>query len=343
MDRGYSLQALAEFLGAELRGDPSCTVYRLNTLQDAKEGELSFLANKVYKRYLKDTSASAVILSQADAESFLGNRLICDNPYLAYAQLSKRFDQSYSFSAGVHQSSVVDESARVDPSAFIGAGAVISSGAIVGADVFIGSGVFVGEDSQIGEGSYIHPNVTIYQGVSIGCRTIVHSGAVIGADGFGHANNRGLWVKIHQLGGVEIGDDVEIGACTTIDRGALGNTKIGNGVIIDNLVQIAHNVEVGDNSALAGCSAISGSSTLGKHCVLAGGAGLVGHIDLCDGVVVTARTMVTKSITEPGTYSSGTPFEPNRQWRKNAVRFSQLDGITKRLSALEKGQSRKDD
>lgn len=343
MNRGHSLQALADFLGAELRGDPACRVYRLNTLQDAKEGELSFLANKVYKRYLQDTAATAVILSAQDAESFSGNKLICDNPYLAYARLSKRFDQSYHFVAGVQPSATVDDSASVDPSAFVGAGAVISAGATIGANTFVGSGVFVGENSQIGEGSHIHPNVTIYHGVSIGDRTIIHSGAVIGADGFGHANDRGQWVKIHQLGGVEIGDDVEIGACTTIDRGALGNTRIGNGVIIDNLVQIAHNVEVGDNSALAGCSAVSGSSTLGKYCVLAGGAGLVGHINLCDGVIVTARSMITKSISEPGTYSSGTPFEPNGQWRKNAVRFGQLDSIAKRLSALEKSQNREQD
>lgn len=336
MKTGFSLQELADFLGVALRGDPGCQILRINSLQDAGNGELAFLASAAYTRYLATTRASAVILTQPQADSYGGNVLITANPYLAYARLSQLFDDNCAVVAGIHPQAVVADSARVSATASVAALAVIAEGAVIADDVFVGPGTLVGKDSVIGAGSYLYGNVSIYHGVSLGKNVIVHSGAVIGADGFGYANDRGAWVKIHQLGGVEIGDNVEIGANTTIDRGALGNTRIGNGVIIDNLVQIAHNVEVGDNSALAGCAAIAGSTRVGKNCVLAGGAGLVGHIELCDGVTVTGRSMITRSIRVPGVYSSGTPFDENALWKKNAVRFNQLDTLAKRLSALEK-------
>jgi len=342
MNKSYTLQALADHLGVEWRGDPLCHIHRLNTLQDADEGELAFLASSAYSRYLSSTRASAVILHAKYADSFSGNVLIAANPYVAYARLSALFDSHYHVTPGIHASAVIAASAQIPASASIAANAIVEDGAVLGEGVYVGAGTFIGKDAVVGDHCYLHANVTLYHGVSLGCNVIVHSGAVIGSDGFGFANETGKWVKIHQLGSVEVGDNVEIGAGTTIDRGALGNTKIGNGVIIDNLVQIAHNVQVGDNSALAGCSAISGSTSIGKNCILAGGAGLVGHIELCDGVTVTGRTMITKSITEPGVYSSGTPFSDSARWKKNAIRFGQLDAMAKRLSSLEKGKQDKE-
>ena len=332
----YSLQALAEILGAEIQGNARCVITRLNTLKDAAKGELAFLANAAYRRYLPTTKASAVILSAGDLADFSGNALVVADPYLAYARLTRLFDHRYRISPGVDPSATVSPGATVAASARVGEQVVIGNGAVIGEDVHLGPGTVIGEDSVVGDGCYLHANVTVYHGVSLGRDCIVHSGAVIGADGFGFAPANGEWAKIHQLGGVEIGDNVEIGANSCIDRGALGNTVIGRGVIIDNLVQIAHNVEIGDYSALAGCAAISGSSKIGKHCVLAGGVGLVGHIELCDRVTVTAMTMVTRSIDKPGVYSSGTPFQESGQWKKNAIRFAQLDKIARSLSSLEK-------
>ncbi|MFA5631527.1 MAG: UDP-3-O-(3-hydroxymyristoyl)glucosamine N-acyltransferase [Porticoccaceae bacterium] len=336
---GYRLQALADHLGVGLQGDPDCLIYGLNSLREAGEGEITFLASSAYKRYLPETRASAIILTERDAADHAGNTLVAADPYVAYARLSAFFDTRYHVEPGVHPQASVAASAQLGAGVAIAAGAVVGERVVIGDGSYIGPGTVIGDDTVVGTGCYFHANVTVYHGLFIGNNVIIHSSTVIGADGFGFANERGSWVKIHQLGSVEIGNDVEIGACTTIDRGALGNTVIGNGVIIDNLVQIAHNVVVGDNSALAGCAAIAGSSKIGKNCVMAGGAGLVGHIELCDGVTITGRAVITKSITTPGVYSSGTPFDENRQWRKNAVRFGQLDDIAKRLAALEKNSN----
>lgn len=340
MTSPFALRELAEYLSADLRGDAGVVIRRLNTLGDAKEGELAFLASRAYRHQLQTTRASAVILSPAEAVDYRGNALVHPNPYLAYAQVSRLFEPLLTAAAGIHPSAAVAAEAVLDPTAVIGPNAVIEAGARIGARAVVGAGCFIGADSMVGDDCLLHPSVTVYHAVSIGRRAVIHSGAVIGADGFGFANDAGRWVKIHQLGSVEIGDDVEIGASTTIDRGALGNTVIGNGVIIDNLVQIAHNVRIGDHSALAGCAAIAGSTVIGRHCVLAGGAGLVGHIELCDGVTVTARSMITRSISQPGIYSSGTPFDDNRTWRRNAVRFGQLDDLARRVQDLEKQQKR---
>lgn len=336
MTTTFALRELADFLKAELQGDPESVIRRLNTLQDGGEGDLAFLASNAYRRYLQDTRATAVILSPQDATDFAGNALVHPDPYLAYARVSALFDPCPADESGIHPTAVIAESALVPRTSTVGPWVIVEAGAHIGESVVIGAGSYIGANSVIGDNSRLHPNVTVYHGVAIGCRAIIHSGAVLGADGFGFASEGGKWVKIHQLGTVEIGDDVEIGACTTIDRGALGNTVIGNGVIIDNLVQIAHNVRIGDHSALAGCVGIAGSTVVGKRCVLAGGVGLVGHIELCDGVTVTARSMITSSITTPGVYSSGTPFDDNRQWKKNAIRFGQLDELYRRLVKLEK-------
>ncbi len=332
----FSLGQLAERLGATLRGAPETIVRGLASLQDAGPDQLSFLANAQYRKHLAGSRAAAVLLNAADAEGYAGAALIVGNPYLAYAQLSHLFDRKPRVAAGVHPTAVVAADAQVDASASIGAYALIESGAQIAAGVTVGAHCVVGARSTIGEGGWLAPRVTLYHDVRIGKRVVIQSGAVIGGEGFGFANEKGVWQKIAQIGGVTIGDDVEIGANTTIDRGALADTLIGNGVKLDNQIMIAHNVQVGDNTAMAGCVGISGSTKIGKNCMIAGGVGMVGHIEVCDGVFVTGMTMVTRSITEPGSYSSGTAMQPAAEWRKSAARIRQLDDMARRLQQLEK-------
>lgn len=331
-----TLKRLADLLGAVLNGDGELVITGISTLQDAGEGQLSFLANTQYRKYLKTTAASAVLLKAEDAEGFQGNALIVADPYLAYARLSHLFDPKPRREAGVHPSAVVAEDAQVDPKAYIGPGVVIDAGAHVGAGATIEAQCFVGARSRVGAGSWLAPRVTIYHDVTIGERAVIQSGAVLGSEGFGFANDKGVWQKIAQIGGVQVGDDVEIGANTTIDRGALTPTTLGNGVKLDNQIQIAHNVHIGDHTAIAACVGISGSTRIGKHCMIAGGVGMVGHIEICDNVFISGMTMVTRSVTEPGAYSSGTVIQPAADWRKNAARFRQLDALFKRVQQLEK-------
>ncbi|KKK52337.1 hypothetical protein LCGC14_3105920, partial [marine sediment metagenome] len=238
--------------------------------------------------------------------------------------------------SGVHPSAVVAASAQIGGGTSIGPNAVLGEDVVIGANSRIGAGVSISDGTVIGDNCRISANVSIYHGVTIGSQVTIHSGAVIGADGFGFAHSEGRWVKIYQLGGVVIGNRVEIGACTTIDRGALEDTVIEDGVILDNHVQIAHNVRIGENTAMAGCSGVSGSTVIGKNCIFAGQSGVVGHVTLCDGVHLTGGTIVTKSLTEPGSYSSGTAFSKSEDWRKNAVRFNQLDDLARRVRQLEK-------
>jgi UDP-3-O-[3-hydroxymyristoyl] glucosamine N-acyltransferase len=332
----FTLGQLAERLGATLRGAEGKVITGLATLQEARPEQLSFLANAQYRKYLAQTQAGALLLTASDAESYAGDALIVANPYLAYAQLSHLFDRKPKASAGVHATAQVADDAQVDPSASIGAYAVIESGARIGAQVTVGAHCVIGARCVIGEGGWLAPRVTLYHDVSIGKRVVIQSGAVIGGEGFGFANEKGVWQKIAQIGGVTIGDDVEIGANTTVDRGALSDTLIGNGVKLDNQIMIAHNVQVGDNTAMAGCCGISGSTKIGKNCMIAGGVGMVGHIEVCDNVFVTGMTMVTRSITEPGAYSSGTAMQPAGEWKKSAARIRQLDEMAKRLRELEK-------
>ncbi|MBI6899082.1 UDP-3-O-(3-hydroxymyristoyl)glucosamine N-acyltransferase [Pseudomonas peradeniyensis] len=331
-----TLGQLAEALGAELKGPEALQITGLATLQEAGSGQLSFLANKQYRKFLDDSTASAVLLKAEDAEGFAGNALIVPDPYLAYARISHLFDPKPKAVAGIHPSAVVAEDAQVDASASIGPFAVIESGARIGANVTVGAHCFVGARCVIGEGGWLAPRVTLYHDVTIGKRVVIQSGAVIGGEGFGFANEKGIWRKIAQIGGVTLGDDVEIGVNTAVDRGALSDTRIGDGVKLDNQIQIAHNVQVGDHTAMAACVGISGSTRIGKHCMIAGGVGMVGHIDVCDNVFVSGMTMVTRSITEPGGYSSGTAMQPLAEWRKSAARIRQLDEMSKRLQQLEK-------
>ncbi len=331
-----TLGQLAEALGATLKGPEALQITGLATLQEAGPGQLTFLANPQYRKYLDNCQAGAVLLKAADAESFAGNALIVADPYQAYARISHLFDPKPKAVAGIHPSAVVAGDAQVDASASIGPFAVIESGARIEADVSIGAHCFVGARCVVGEGGWLAPRVTLYHDVVIGKRVVIQSGAVIGGEGFGFANEKGIWRKIAQIGGVTIGDDVEIGVNTAVDRGALSDTRIGDGVKLDNQIQIAHNVQIGDHTAMAACVGISGSTRIGKHCMLAGGVGLVGHIDICDNVFISGMTMVTRSITEPGSYSSGTAMQPLADWRKSAARIRQLDDMAKRLQQLEK-------
>jgi UDP-3-O-[3-hydroxymyristoyl] glucosamine N-acyltransferase len=336
MTATITLGQLAEFLGATLRGPEDKQITGLATLQEAGPGQVSFLANPQYRKFLATTHAAAVLLKPADAEGYAGDALLIADPYLAYARISHLFDPKPKAAPGIHPTAVVADDALVDAAASVGAYAVIESGAQIAAGVTIGAHCFIGARSVIGEGGWLAPRVTLYHDVRIGQRVVIQSGAVLGGEGFGFANQKGVWQKIAQIGGVTIGDDVEIGVNTAIDRGAMDDTRIGNGVKLDNQIQIAHNVQVGDHTAMAACVGISGSAKIGKHCMLAGGVGLVGHIEICDGVFITGMTMVTRSITEPGSYSSGTAMQPAAEWRKSAARIRQLDDMARRLQQLEK-------
>jgi UDP-3-O-[3-hydroxymyristoyl] glucosamine N-acyltransferase len=338
MKQDYCLADIATFLDAELRGDAGARITGLNTLQNASKGDLAFLANPKYANQLVDCQAEAVILHPAQADNFSGSCLILDNPYLGYAKITAWFSTEPDTAGQIHPSAIVGDDALLGDDVMLGPNVVIESGAKIGAGSVILANSYVGARSVLGENCHIAANVSIYHDVIMGAGVRVHSGSVIGADGFGFApDGAGGWHKIHQVGGVSVGDNVEIGACTTVDRGALDNTIIGNGVILDNHVQIAHNCVVGDGTAMASYSGMAGSARVGRNCILGGDACVVGHVTVCDGVTLTARTLVTKNITEPGSYSSGsTPLMSTSEWRRNSARIGQLDGLARRLKKLEK-------
>ena len=334
----YTLSELADRVGAELRGDPAKQVVGLNTLQDASDNELSFLANPAYARYLQDSDAGAVILAPEQADGYQGNVLLLDNPYLGYAALSHLFETDRGQEQGVHDSATVEPSAVIHETAAIGPNVVVEAGVQIAEGVRVDSGAVIGHDTIIGRDSHICRNSTLCHSVVLGERVIIHANAVIGADGFGNAHSEGRWHKIAQLGGVIIGNDVEIGSCTCIDRGALGNTIIGDGARLDNLIQIAHNVVIGRNTAIAANVGISGSTRIGDNCTVAGAAGFAGHITVADNVHIGGMAMVTRSVKEAGAYASGTGLMEARDWRRNAIRFRQLDDLARRLKSLEKGR-----
>ncbi len=331
----YTLAELADRFGLGFTGEAGKILTGIATLAEADAGEIAFLANRKYLPQLASTRAGAVILPPALVECCPVACLIAEAPYLAFARISHLFDKSPRPAPGVHPAAVVSPDAQIHSSVAIGPNAVVEAGAVLAAGVELGAGVYVGHDSRLGAGTRVLPHAVIYHDVHLGEHCVVHAQAVLGADGFGFAPGPAGWEKICQLGGVRIGDRVEIGACTTVDRGTLGHTVIADGVIIDNLVQIGHNCRIGKNTAIAGCAGLAGSTTIGADCTLAGGVGVVGHVHICDHVHVTGMTMVTKSITEPGSYSCGTPMMSTRNWKRNAVRFSQLESIQKRLAAME--------
>ncbi len=305
-------------------------------VQSAAPGQISFIANPKYKKHLTDTQASAVIIHPSLVDDCSGAALISQNPYATYARIASLLSPAHMPEPQIHNSAVVDASAVIGEGCYIGPNCVIEAGASVAENCYLAAGVFIGSSSKVGSGSRLNANVSIYNGCQLGERVIVHSSAVIGADGFGFANEDGQWVKVPQTGGVRIGNDVEIGASTTIDRGAIEDTVIETGVKLDNQIQIAHNVHIGAHTAIAGCSGVAGSTTIGKYCTIAGMCTIVGHIQLADHVHITAMSLITKSISKAGSYSSGTGFEETASWRKNSVRFKQLDVISRRLQQLEK-------
>lgn len=336
MGTSISLQTLATRLGAEFHGDAGTLVDHLAPLENADSGALSFLANQRYHKHLPTTKASVVIirpewLADAPCAAITGS-----NPYLLYARAAALLYPEPSRQPGVHPSAVVAGDVELSPSVCVGPMAVIESGSELGEGVFIGPGVVIGRKCRIGRDSRLMANVTLGDGVILGERVRVLPGAVIGADGFGFANDQGRWVNVPQLGSVVIGDDVEVGANTCIDRGSLRDTRIADGVKIDNLVQVAHNVEINADSAIAALSGISGSTKLGRGCTMAGSSGLVGHIELADQVHVTGMTMVTHSLPQAGVYSGNVPATVNADWRRNMVQLRRLDSLTKRVRQLEK-------
>lgn len=331
-----SLIQLAEQVGGDVQGDGSVMLSGVSTLTSASSLQISFLTNTKYRSQLQSTEAGAVILPPKDAENCTIPALLHSNPHAAFARIAQIFDTTPGVAQGQHKSAVVADSATLGNNVALGPNCVIEEDVVLGDNVVIGANSIISKGTRIGEGSVIHPNVTIYHSVRIGKRVRIHSQTVIGADGFGYANDNGVWIPIPQTGSVAIGDDCQIGASTTIDRGALDDTIIGKNVIIDNQVQIGHNCIIGDHSCICGSTGIAGSATIGKYVIIAGGCGIGGHLTICDKVQVTGYTMVISDIKEPGVYSSGQPAMTNRDWRKNAVRHRQLDQLFERVKQLEK-------
>ncbi|WP_395377068.1 UDP-3-O-(3-hydroxymyristoyl)glucosamine N-acyltransferase [Marinicella sp. W31] len=330
-----SLSELAALLKLSYKGDADLKLNAVSTLKKADADQLSFLANSRYTKDLSETAAGAVILTEQQAETFPGNALISENPYLSFALAAQIFAPQRFHQPGIHASAVIHESAQIDVSASVGPNVTIGAGTTIGAHCVIGASVNIAEEVSIGAHSDIRAGVSIEYQTSIGARCIIHSGVVLGSDGFGFAPSPDGWEKIPQTGCVRIGDDCEIGANTTIDRGALEDTIVGHGVKLDNQIQIGHNVRIGDHTVIAGCSAVAGSAIVGKNCLIGGGVGIVGHIEICDGVTVQAMSLVTHSIHQPGSYSSVTPLQETKQWRRNAVRYRQLDTLAARIKKLE--------
>ena len=336
MAAGYTLAELATRCGGEVRGEPGTRLQTVATIQGAVTGSIAFLANPHYKRFLAETRASALILSAEDAKDTALPALITSNPYLVYAKVAALLVPEPPVKGGIDPGAHVDPKARVSADSWVGPGAVVEAGAEIGPRVSIGPNCTVGRDAVIGADSRLVGNVYLAPRSQVGQRVILHPGAMIGGDGFGNARDGERWVKVPQLGRVCIADDVEIGCNTSIDRGALEDTVIEEGVRIDNQIQVGHGSRIGAHTAIAGGEIIAGSANIGRRCMIAGGAGVNGHMIVCDDVVITAMTMVTRAITEPGVYGGGLPMDTVDNWRKNAVRFRQLDNMARRIAELEK-------
>jgi len=330
-----SLVEIVGRLGGRVVGDGATIVTQVGSLEAAGAGEIAFLASAKYRKALGSTGASAVILPPAAESATDLPRIITDQPYLYFARLAQLLNPPAHAEAGVHPSAVVES--VVPASVSVGPLAYVGPNCEIGEHVVIGAGCVVGAGSRVGAHSLLHGNVTLYHESVVGERCIIHSGAVIGADGFGYARERsGAWVKIPQIGRAVLGDDVEVGANTTIDRGALDDTFVGNGVKLDNMVQIAHNVKIGEHTAMAGCSGVAGSTTVGARVMVGGQAGINGHIEVASDTVVSSRTLISKSVKQPGIYTSAMPAMPHDEWMKSAAHFRHLDALVTRLRELEK-------
>lgn len=334
--QGFTLGELAVRHGCELRGDPALMVESVAPIGLAGPGSLTFLANPKRLAELRHTAATAVVLDAATVDESPVAALVVSNPHATYARIACELYPAAPVTAGVHPSAIIAASATIDASAWIGPHTVIGDGVTVGARVSVGPGCILEEGVALANDVRLIGRATICRDVRIGARSVVHPGAVIGSDGFGFANDRGTWLKVPQVGSVMVGDDVEIGANTTIDRGAIGDTIIEDGVKLDNQIQIGHNVRIGAHSALAACVGVSGSATIGKRCMIGGAAGIVGHLSICDDVAVTGLTMVSSSITEPGMYSSGWPAERTGDWRRVVARVKRVERLVERISKLER-------
>ena len=331
----FAASELAQRFGLALRG-PDRDVAGVGTLADAAPHQLGFLANPRYRAQLAETQAGVVVLREDDANAFAGSALVARDPYAAFARISALFERLPAREPGIHPSAAVDSSAVISPGAHIGPFTSIGARTTIGAGAVVGPGCVIGDDCELGEGCELQARVTLLTRVRLGKRVRILPGAVLGAAGFGLAMEHGRWLNVPQLGGVVVGDDCEIGANTTIDRGALGDTVLEEDVRLDNQIQVGHNVRIGAHTAVAGCAAIAGSAKVGRYCLIGGAVGITGHLEICDRVTVTAMSLVTQSITEPGEYSSGMPVQDSRSWRRNGARFRQLDALARKIGALDK-------
>ena len=332
----YSLREIAARFGGEVAGDHSVKVSQVATLEMATRDDIAFLANERYLSQLKTTRAGAVILGESARAGTRLPRIVCPNPYAYFARVSALFNPERTPRPSTHPAAVIDATAVVAGDAEIGPFVVIGRNARIGTGCVIGAGCYIGDGVTVGGGSRLQPNVTVYHDCVIGERVMLHSGVVIGADGFGIAMEEGRWLKVPQIGRVVIGDDVEIGANTTVDRGALDDTVIEEGAKLDNQIQVAHNVRIGAHTAIAACVGIAGSSTIGSYCKIGGASGISGHVHIADRVEISAFTLIAKSIDKPGTYTGVYAFEPHAQWRRNAVHLRHLGDLADRVRALEK-------
>ena len=334
------LSDLAKRIGARCHGDSDLDVISLGTLEEAGPNQITFLGVSTSREMLASCKAGAVILREEDLDSWQGSALVRENPNSAYALTARALDTTPMPPPGIHQSAVIADSVKLGEDVSIGPNCVIEENAELGDRVIIEPGSVIGADVVIGSETRLFANVTIMHGVKIGQQCFIKSGAVLGSHGFGNTNEDGQWVRIPQLGGLTVGNRVQIGAVTTIDRGAIGDTVIADGVVIDNLVQIGHNCQIGEDTAIVSCVGVAGSVVIGKRCILAGAVGVADHVTICDDVHLTGMAMVTGSINKPGMYSSGTGLLPTGDWRKAAVRFRQLDELAKRVKALEAERDR---
>lgn len=331
----WRLEEIASEIDAKLIGDEGKIITGVGTLQNATDTEISFLANSKYRQYLKSTSAGCVIVSPADLAEVKTNALVVEDTYVAYAKVASILYPEEQPEIGIHPSVVMGGNCSIAASARIAAQVFIGSNVHIGDNVNIGPGCIIENNVRIDADSRLMANVTLCRKITVGKRVRLHPGVVIGADGFGIANEKGRWLKIPQIGNVILGNDVEIGANTTIDRGAIDDTIISDGVKLDNQIQIGHNVFIGEHTVIAGCVGISGSTRIGSHCVIGGGTGIAGHIEITDGVQLTGMSMVTKSILVAGSYSSGIPVEPTREWHRNVIRYRHLDKLNDKVKQLE--------
>ncbi|MEL0628137.1 UDP-3-O-(3-hydroxymyristoyl)glucosamine N-acyltransferase [Psychromonas aquatilis] len=332
----YSLASLASQLSAELSGDETLQINALATFEDAKAGDITFVSDKKLLSRLAECKASAIVLPTALKETYPGNALFMENPYVGYALLAKIFDITPNLEVSIADSASIHASAKIGSNVAIAENVVIGKNVVIGDNCQIFANTVIMQDVKLGSGCKIYPNVSIYHASEIGNDVIIHSNTTIGSDGFGNAPYQGKWVKIPQIGKVIIGNGSEVGSGTSIDRGALSDTIIGCGVKIDNQCQIAHNVVIGDNTAFAGAASVAGSTTIGKNCIIGGSVAMNGHISLADNVVITGNSMVVKSIKEAGVYSSGVPAQDNKTWRRNTAYTLKIEDLFKRVKQLEK-------